>query len=91
MDSQGSRQAMDNINALLGRHAGVLRLVFQLLPLNDLKNVSLVCHLWREPAEPLLWARGVLGVSGENMTRVVEELGDDRRLQAVRKIRVSPI
>ena len=41
---------MDNINTLLGTRAGVLELVFRLLPSRDRKNVLLVrrlCRLWR--------------------------------------------
>ena len=86
MGSQGSKQAMDNINTLLGSRAGVLELVFRMLPLRDLKNVLLVCQLWRETAAPLLWARRDLWVTWENITAVVEALGDGRRLGAVSKI-----
>ena len=90
MYPQGSGQAVDNINTLLGRRAGVLELVFRLLPLMDLKNVVLVCHLWREAGEPVLWARGDLGVYKENILSVVEALGDNGRLQSVRNIYVWP-
>ena len=72
MDPQGSKQVVDNINTVLGHRAGVLGLVLRLLVLRDLKNVSLVCQLWREVGEPVLWARGVLRVTGENMASVVE-------------------
>ena len=51
--------------------------------------MSLVCQLWREAGDPLLWARGVLKVTGENMTAVVEALADSCRLQDVRKIGVE--
>ena len=39
------------INTMLGRRAGVLELVFGMLPPRDMKNVVLVCHLWREVGE----------------------------------------
>ena len=87
MDPRGSRQVLDNINILLGQCWGVLRVVFRLLPLLDLKNVLLVCRLWRETGEPLLWRGGVLKVTRENMASVLEALGDGRRLQVIRKIR----
>ena len=86
MITEGSRQA-DNINSVLGPRAGVLELVFRLLPLQDLKNVRLVCHLWREAGGAVLWARGVLMVTRENQARVVEAM--DKGLQAVRKISVN--
>ena len=42
---------VSTINRVLGQRAGVLRLVFGLLPPRDLKNVVLVCQLWREVGE----------------------------------------
>ena len=87
----GSRQAVNNINTLLGRRAGVLELVFRLLPPKDLKNIVLVCQLWREAGEPVLWSKGVLRVTRGNMTSVVEALDDSRRLQAVKNIRVEVV
>ena len=63
-------------------------MVFQQLPPCDLKNVLLVCQLWREAGEPVLWATCVLTVNRENMAAVVDGLAGSRRLQAVRKIRV---
>ena len=86
MLTEGSRQP-DVINTVLGPRAGVLELVFRLLPLQNLKNVRMVCNLWREAGGPVLWARGVLMVTRENQARVVEAM--DQGLQAVRKIRVS--
>ena len=65
---------MDNINTLLGQHAGVLDL--RMRPFWDLKKVSLVCQLRREARGFLLLARGVLRVTGENMTAVVKGLDD---------------
>ena len=85
---RGSKQRVDNINTLLGTRAGVLELVFRLLPLRDLKNVLLVCRLWRQDGEQVLWAGGVLKVTAGNISSVVEALVDRRRLQAVRKISV---
>ena len=76
------------INTVLGRRAGVLELVFRLLPLRDMKNVVLVCHLWRDVGEASgLWAWIVLRVTRENMSLMPERLGC-RRMRAVRKIRV---
>ena len=90
MGQGGSRQAEeDNINTVLGRRAGVLELVFRHLSLQDLKNVSLVCQLWRQAGERLLWDRGVLRVTRKNIARVMEALGDNRRLRAVRKLAVN--
>ena len=90
MGQGGSRQSEeDNINTVLGRRAGVLELVFGHLSLQDLKNVSLVCQLWRQAGERLLWDRGVLRVTRKNITRVMEALGDHRRLRAVRKLAVN--
>ena len=49
------------INRVLGQRAGVLSLVFRLLPARDLLVVLLVCRLWREAGEaPGLWAGIVL-------------------------------
>ena len=89
MGQGGSRQAEDNINTVLGQRAGVLQLVFRLLSLADLKNVSLVSRIWREVGEPRLWNRGVLRVTRKNTSRVLEALGDNRRLRAVRKLAVN--
>ena len=85
---QGPRQAVDNINTLLGNRTGVLGLVFRMLPPRDLKNVLLVCQFWREVGEPVLWARSVLKVTSENMTGLVETLSGSRRLKYVRNLRV---
>ena len=60
---------VSTINRVLGRRAGVLELVFGLLPPRDLKNVVLVCQLWREAGEEArLWAWVVLRVTRENMS-----------------------
>ena len=76
------------INTLLGRRAGVLELVFRLLPLRDMKNVVLVCHLWREVGEaPSFWAWVRMTVTGENMSTMPERL-DSRRMRAVREVRM---
>ena len=88
MDPSGTRTMGASINIVLGHRAGVLGLVFKQLPLCDLKNVLLVCQLWREAGEPVLWATGVLTVTRENMAAVVEGLAGSRSLQSVRKIRV---
>ena len=77
-------------NSMLGQPAGVLRLVLELvvelLHPRDMKNVVLVCRLWREVGEvPHFWAWVVLGVTMENMSTMSERLGS-RRLQAVRKL-----
>ena len=63
MGQGGSRQAVDNINTVLGHRAGVLELVFRLLPPWEPETVVLVCQLWREVGEPLLRA-SVPGCSG---------------------------
>ena len=46
------RMAASALHTVLGRRAGVLRLllelVFGLLPPGEMKNVVLVCRLWRE-------------------------------------------
>ena len=89
MGQGGSRQVEDNINTVLGRRAGVLQLVFGLLSVVDLKNVSLVCRMWREAGEPLLWDTCVLRVTRKNTTRVIKALGDNRRLRAVRMLTVN--
>ena len=79
---------VSTINRVLGQRAGVLRLVFGLLPSLDLKNVVLVCQLWREVGDPLLWAWVVLRVTRENMSTMAEMLAS-RRLQTIRKIRMQ--
>ena len=78
---------MSTINRVLGQRAGVLRLVFRLLPPRDLKNVVLVCRLWREVGEePGLWAWGVTRLLYRgNMSNLVERL-DCKRLRAVREL-----
>ena len=64
-----------SINLVLGQRAGLLDLVFRLLPLRDLLVVLLVCRLWREVGEePGLWARLVLRVTRENMTAMAQGL-----------------
>ena len=74
------------INTVLGQRAGVLELVFGLLPPRDMKNVVLVCQLWREVGEaPRFWAWVVLR---ENMSTMPERLSCSR-LQAVRELRVE--
>ena len=66
---------MASINLVLGQRAGLLDLVFRLLPLRDLLVVLLVCRLWREVGEePGLWARLVLRVTRENMTAMAQGL-----------------
>ena len=77
------------INIVLGRRAGVLELVFVLLPLRDMKNVVLVCHLWREAGEaPSFWTWVRMTVTGENMSTMPERL-DSRRMRAVREVRMK--
>ena len=77
------------INAVLGQRAGVLRLVFKLLPPRDLKNVVLVCRLWREVGEaPRLWAWVVLRVNTENTGTRLEVLAS-RRMGCVRVLDVQ--
>ena len=77
------------INTLLGRRAGVLELVFVLLPLRDMKNVVLVCQLWREVGEaPGFWTWVRMTVTGENMSTMPERL-DSRRMRAVREVRMN--
>ena len=76
------------INIVLGRRAGVLELVFRLLPLRDMKNVVLVCHLWREVGEaPSFWTGVRMTVTRENMSTMPERL-DSRRMRAVREVRM---
>ena len=88
MDPRGSRQVLDNINILLGQCSGVLRVVFRLLPLRDMKNVVLVCQLWREAGEaPSFWTWVRMTVTGENMSTMPERL-DSRRMRAVREVRM---
>ena len=73
MGDGGSEVA--SINLVLGQRAGLLDLVFRLLPLRDLLVVLLVCRLWREVGEePGLWARLVLRVTRENMTAMAQGL-----------------
>ena len=49
------------MNRVLGQRAGVLDLVFELLPPRDMRNVVLVCQLWREVGEaPRFWVWVVL-------------------------------
>ena len=77
------------INIVLGRRAGVLELVFVLLPLRDMKDVVLVCHLWREAGEaPSFWTWVRMTVTGENMSTMPERL-DSRRMRAVREVRMN--
>ena len=83
------------INRLLGQRAGVLELVFGLLPPRDMKNVVLVCRLWREVGEaPGFWAWVILEVTREtrktrdNMSTMPERLGS-RRMGAVRELKVE--
>ena len=83
MDPQGPNEVVDNINTVLGHRAGVLGLVFRLLVLRDLKNVSLVCG--GKLGERVLWVREVLRVTREDMASVVEVLAGSRRLQGVRQ------
>ena len=80
------------IHTVLGRRNGVLRLVLQLvfglLPYSDLKNVVLVCRLWREVGEaPGFWAWVVLRLTRENMSTMPERL-ESWRMRAVRELRV---
>ena len=80
---------VSTINTVLGQRAGVLELVFRLLPLRDLKNVVLVCHLWREVGEaPGFWAWGVIRMKRSGCRPNIEERLNCRRLRAVREIRV---
>ena len=80
---------VSTINTALGQRAGVLRLVFGLLPPRDLKNVVLVCQLWREVGEaPGLWAWVVIRVTRDNVSTMPERL-DCRRMWAVRELRVE--
>ena len=73
MGDGGSEVA--SINLVLGQRAGLLDLVFRLLPLRDLLVVLLVCRLWREVGEgPGLWAGLVLRVTRENMTAMAQGL-----------------
>ena len=72
------------INTVLGQRAGVLELVFGLLPPRDMKNVVLVCRLWREVGEaPGLWAWVILRLTRVNMSTM------SRTLRAVRELRVE--
>ena len=75
----GEIMEVSTINTVLGQRAGVLRLVFGFLPPRDLKNVVLVCRLWREVGEePGLGAWGVIRMTRENMSNMAERL-DCRR------------
>ena len=77
------------INTVLGQRAGALELVFRLLPPWDMKNVVLVCQLWREAGEAQgLWAWVIFRVTRENMSTMPERLSS-RRLQAVWELRVE--
>ena len=79
-----STNQSDQINALLPPE--MLHQVFCLLPPRDMKNVLLVCQLWREVGEaPGLWSWVVLRVTRENMANMPEVLGI-RRLKTVRKL-----
>ena len=86
------------IDRVLGRRAGVLRLVlelvFGLLPPCDMKNAVLVCQMWRELGEaPRFWAKlwrkhgrdGVIKVTRENLSTMPERL-DSRRMRDVREL-----
>ena len=84
-----------DINTVLRQKAGVLDFVltkvFLLLAPRDLRNVLLVCGLWREVGEaPGLWAGLVLRVTRENLAKMTQVLGC-RRLGAVRKITVRAV
>ena len=81
-----STNQSDLINALLPPE--MLHQVFRLLPPRDMKNVLLVCQLWREVGEaPGLWSWVVLRVTRENMATMPEAL-DSRRMKTVRKLMV---
>ena len=68
-----STNQSDLINALLPPK--MLHQVFRLLPPRDMKNVLLVCQLWREVGEaPGLWSWVVLRVTRENMANMPEVL-----------------
>ena len=80
---------VSTINLVLGQRAGVLELVFGLLLPRDMKNVVLVCRLWREVGEdPRFWAWVVIRVTRRNMITVPERL-ESRRMRAVRELRVT--
>ena len=85
--------AASALHTVLGRRAGVLRLVlnlvFRLIPLGEMKNVVLVCRLWREVGEaPGFWAWVIITATKENMSTMPERLGC-RRTRAVREFRVE--
>ena len=75
------------INSLLPPE--MLHQVFWQLPPRELKNVVLVCRLWREVGEePVLWAGVIPRVTRENMSTMPERLGS-KRMRAVRELRVK--
>ena len=86
MGACNSTNQPHQINALLPPE--ILHQVFRLLPPRDMKNVLLVCQLWREVGEaPGLWAWVVLRGTWENMSSMAEVL-DTRRIRTVRKLMV---
>ena len=86
MGACNSTNQSHQINALLPPE--ILHQVFRLLPPRDMKNVMLVCQLWREVGEaPGLWAWVVLRGTWDNMSSMAEVL-DSRRIRTVRKLMV---
>ena len=80
---------MDNINSVLPLE--LLDTIFQALPLADLKNVLLVCKLWKYLGEsPWLWATTILKVSTENLHEILQAM-TSRRWMSLRSIAVRDI
>ena len=76
-----------SINRVLGQRAGLLELVFRLLPLRDLLVVLLVCRLWREVGEePGLWAGLILRVTRENMAAMPQVLAIRSRHEKIQQV-----
>ena len=74
---------MATINTLLGRRAGVLRLIFLMLSSRDMMNVVQVCRLWREVGEaPSSWTRYLIRVTRQNISKVLES----RRIDNINEI-----